>query len=42
MANGLLYDSDVTDNKHIVPVVSIDINSIKSGNGKLDNPFVVG
>ena len=42
LANGLLYDSDVTDSKHIVPVVSIDIKSIKSGSGKLDNPFVVG
>lgn len=40
-SNGLLEEADVDDMKHIVPVVSINKSSIKSGNGKLSNPYVV-
>lgn len=40
-ANGLLEEAEVTDEKHIVPVISIKTNSIKSGNGRIDNPYVV-
>lgn len=40
-SNGLLEEADVDDEKHIVPVVSIDKNSIKGGNGKVNNPYVV-
>ena len=40
-ANGLLEEAEVTDQKHIVPVISINTSSIKSGNGRIDNPYVV-
>jgi len=40
-SNGLLEEVDVTEVKHFVPVVSIQKTSIKSGNGTLDNPYVV-
>lgn len=40
-SNGLLEEADVDDEKHIVPVVSIDKNSIKGGNGKVNDPYVV-
>ena len=38
-SNGLLEESDVRDAKHIVPVVCINKDSIKSGEGSLDNPY---
>ncbi len=38
-SNGLLEEADVRDVKHIVPVVCINKNSIKSGEGSLDNPY---
>lgn len=40
-SNGLLEESEVTDMKHIVPVISIKSSSIKGGNGRIDNPYVV-
>lgn len=41
LENGLVEEAEVTDYKHIVPVVSIKSSSIKSGNGRIDNPYVV-
>ena len=40
-ANGLLEESDVRDEKHIVPTVCIAKSSIKSGKGTLEEPYVV-
>ena len=40
-ANGLLEEADVRDVKHIVPVVCINKDSIKSGEGSLANPYKV-
>jgi hypothetical protein len=40
-SNGLLEEADVRDVKHIVPVVCINKNSIKSGEGTTDNPYKV-
>ncbi|MBP5678898.1 MAG: hypothetical protein J6X28_03625 [Bacilli bacterium] len=40
-ANGLLEEAEVTEQKHIVPVISIQASSIKGGNGRIDNPYVV-
>ena len=40
-SNGLLEEADVTDLKHVVPVVSINSASIKSGDGTLNNPYVL-
>jgi len=42
LSNGLLEDTDVNDAKHIVPVVVINSNSIKKGNGGLDDPYIIG
>ena len=41
LENGLLEEAEVTDQKHIVPVISINKNSIKDGKGRIDNPYVV-
>ncbi len=41
-ANGILEESDVREEKHIVPVVSISKSSIKGGQGTLNDPYVVG
>ena len=41
LANGLLEEAEVTEAKHVVPVISIKSSSIKSGNGRIDNPYVV-
>ena len=38
---GFLVEEDVRDEKHIVPVVSINKAIIKNGVGSIDNPFVV-
>ena len=38
-SNGLLEEADVRDVKHIVPVVCINKDSIKSGEGSIDNPY---
>ena len=40
-ASGLLEEADVRDTKHIVPVVCINKNSIKNGEGSLNNPYKV-
>ena len=40
-SNGLLEEADVRDSKHIVPVVCINKDSIKSGEGSLNNPYKV-
>ena len=39
--NGMLEEVDITENKHIVPVISINSNLIKNGVGSLDSPYVV-
>ena len=41
LSNGLLEEAEVTDLKHIVPVISIQSSSIKGGNGRIDNCYVV-
>ena len=40
-AAGVLEESDVREEKHIVPVVSIEKSSIKGGQGTLNDPYVV-
>ena len=40
-SNGLLEEADVRDTKHIVPVVCIKKDSIKNGEGNLNNPYKV-
>lgn len=40
-SNGLLEEADVRDVKHIVPVICINKESIKSGEGSLNNPYKV-
>lgn len=40
-SNGLLEEADVRDSKHIVPVVCIKKDSIKNGEGSLNNPYKV-
>lgn len=40
-ANGLLEEAHVTEEKHVVPVVSIDRNLIRGGTGSLTDPFLV-
>ena len=39
--NGFLFESDVREEKHIVPVISIQADKIKSGVGSLENPYVM-
>lgn len=41
LENGLLEEADVRDQKHIVPVISIKSSSIKSGTGRMDDPYVL-
>ena len=41
LANGLLEEADVTELKHIVPVISINSSYIKGGSGSLNDPYVV-
>ena len=40
--NGLVEEADVKYAKHIVPVISIDSKILKSGSGRIDDPYVVG
>ena len=40
-STGFLLESDVREEKHIVPVISIDIGVLKNGSGTMDNPYVV-
>ena len=39
--NGTLEETEISEQKHIVPVISIKSDSIKRGNGSKDNPYVV-
>ncbi len=41
LSNGLLEENDVTELKHIVPVISINSSYIKGGSGNLSDPYVV-
>ena len=41
-SNGLLFEDDINELKHIVPVVSINVSSIKSGSGRNDDPYIAG
>lgn len=41
-SNGFVEEADVRLEKHIVPVISINSNIIKSGNGRIDDPYMVG
>lgn len=38
---GLLEESDVRDEKHIVPTICIDKKAIKNGKGTVDDPYTV-
>ena len=40
-SNGLLEEADISEEKHIVPVISISSKSIKKGTGTIDDPYVV-
>lgn len=40
--NGLLKEADVKEEKPIVPVISIDLNILKSGSGSLESPYIMG
>ena len=40
--NGLLGEAEMTEEKHIIPVISINKNSIKEGQGTFDNPYITG
>lgn len=40
-SNGFVEEKDVVEEKHIVPVISIDSSIIKNGDGSLNNPYVV-
>ena len=40
-SNGLLEEVDVSEVKHIVPVISINKNIIKNGKGLESDPFTV-
>ena len=42
LANGAMDEVDVWNEKHIVPVISINTSSIKSGNGTIDKPYKAG
>lgn len=39
--NGFLFESDVREEKHVVPVISIEANILKNGVGSLENPYVM-
>ena len=40
-SNGLVTEANVSDEKHVVPVIAISSSSIKGGDGSLENPYVV-
>ena len=40
--NGLIEEVDLTEAKHIVPVISIDKTKIKNGKGTSSDPYTVG
>lgn len=41
-SNGLLFEDDINELKHVIPVVSINSSSIKGGSGRIDDPYIVG
>jgi len=41
-SKGRLMESDVREEKHVVPVVSINISQIKGGTGTVIDPYTVG
>jgi len=42
LSNGAMDEVDVWNEKHIVPVISIETKSIKSGSGRIDDPYKAG
>ena len=40
-SNGLLEEAEISEEKHIVPVISIASTSIKKGAGTIDDPYVL-
>jgi len=42
LANGAVDEVDVIETRRVVPVISIESKILKSGSGKIDNPYVVG
>ena len=42
LPSGLLQETDVREEKHIVPAISISSSSIKSGGGTKENPYILG
>ena len=40
--NGLIGESEITEAKHVVPVISVNKKIIKSGKGTKDNPYITG
>ena len=42
LSNGAMDEVDVYMEKHIVPVISINTSSLKSGSGTIDNPYKAG
>lgn len=40
--NGLLGEAEMTEVKHVVPVISIKKDSLKKGQGTFDNPYIMG
>ena len=40
--DGRLIETDVSEAKHVVPVVSISIDKITGGNGSITDPYIVG
>ena len=40
--NGFLKEVDVRESKHVVPVISIQSNVLKSGDGTEKNPYIMG
>ena len=40
--NGLIAEEEITEEKHIIPVITINKNIIKDGKGTVDNPYIMG
>lgn len=40
--NGLLGEAEITEEKHIIPVISINKKVLKQGKGTKDNPYITG
>lgn len=41
-SNGLLFEDDINEVKHIVPAISINVSAVKGGSGRIDDPYTVG